>query len=646
MFQTNPVNMGELLNDVKAGKIQLPDFQRGWVWDDDRIRGLLASISRRFPIGAVMTLAAGGDINFRARPVEGVKSNSPASPEFFLLDGQQRLTSLYQSLLHDGPVDTKDSRNKKLQRWYYIDMLKAMDNNSDREDAIVSVPADRRITRNFGREIETDLSSRVLEYQQHLMPTECLLDSLGWTLGYIGYWTNSETSHPQGNATEFFERFKTSVLDNFAGYSLPVISLDKDTPKEAVCTVFEKVNTGGVVLTVFELVTASFAADAGSEHFSLREDWENRKQRLSKYGVLQSIGGDQFLQAVALLTTQQRRREALGEGQSSDQAPGVRCNREAILSLSLEDYRTWAEKVESGLIESAKFLHSQYVFTSRDVPYNTQIVPMTALYVELGRELDPATARECLERWFWCGVLGEVYGSAVESQFSLDLVEVAQYIRQGVEPRLITESTFDPARLLYLQTRRSAAYKGIYALQMKNGAADWRTGEPLTVATWHDESIDIHHIFPVSWCESQGYSIPKYLIDSIINKTPIDATTNRIIGGRAPSNYLNRLQQNDIGPEHLDRVLESHWIDPSLLRSDNFAESFVQRGEAMMNLIGEVMGKDLSGGREVFQNALYRAGLWEPVELEEPVEEYEENDEEFDPVGEIVFGVVGQEAAD
>ena len=646
MFQTNPVNMGELLNDVKAGKIQLPDFQRGWVWDDDRIRGLLASISRRFPIGAVMTLLAGGDINFRTRPVEGVKSKDLAAPEFFLLDGQQRLTSLYQSLLHSGPVDTKDSRNKKIQRWYYIDMLKALDGNSDREDAIVSVPADRKITRNFGREIETDLSSRDLEYQQHLMPTECLLDSLGWTLGYIGYWSNSEILHPQGNATEFFEQFKNSVLDNFTGYSLPVISLDRDTPKEAVCTVFEKVNTGGVVLTVFELVTAAFAADAGSEHFSLREDWDSRKRRLSQYGVLQSIGGDQFLQAVALLTTQKRRREALEEGQPTDQAPGIRCNREAILSLSLEDYRAWAEKVESGLIESAKFLHSQYVFTSRDVPYNTQIVPMAALYVELGRELEPATARECLERWFWCGVLGEVYGGAVESQFALDLVEVSEYVRNGVVPRLITEAAFDPARLLYLQTRRSAAYKGIYALQMKGGAADWRTGEPLTVATWYNESIDIHHIFPVSWCEHQNPQVPGYLCNSVINKTPIDASTNRIIGGRAPSSYLNRLQQHDIGPEYLDKVLESHWINPGPLRSDNFAVSFVQRGEAIMNLIGEVMGKDLSDGGGVFQNALYRAGLWEPVELEGPVEEYEEIDEEFDLVGEIAFSVVEQEAAD
>ena len=64
MFKTNPVSLKELLDDAKSGKIQLPDFQRGWVWDDDRIRGLLASISRGFPVGAIMTLEAGGAAAF------------------------------------------------------------------------------------------------------------------------------------------------------------------------------------------------------------------------------------------------------------------------------------------------------------------------------------------------------------------------------------------------------------------------------------------------------------------------------------------------------------------------------------------------------------------------------------------------------
>ena len=169
MFKTNPAPLKELLDDAESGKIQLPDFQRGWVWDDDRIRMLLASISRGFPVGAIMTLEAGGEIRLKSRMIEVAEGKDGTTLDAFLLDGQQRLTSMYQSLRHEGPVDTHDNRGRRIKRWYYIDMLAAMDPNGDREDAIVSVPEDKKETRNFGREVIRDLSSRELEYEQHMV---------------------------------------------------------------------------------------------------------------------------------------------------------------------------------------------------------------------------------------------------------------------------------------------------------------------------------------------------------------------------------------------------------------------------------------------------------------------------------------------
>lgn len=62
-FQTNPYDLFKLLEDCHSGALQLPDFQRSWVWDEDRIKSLIASISRAFPVGALMTLDTGGDVN-------------------------------------------------------------------------------------------------------------------------------------------------------------------------------------------------------------------------------------------------------------------------------------------------------------------------------------------------------------------------------------------------------------------------------------------------------------------------------------------------------------------------------------------------------------------------------------------------------
>lgn len=630
MFKTNPISLKNLLHSVENGEIQLPDFQRGWIWDDDRIRGLLASISRGFPIGAIMTLESGGEIRLRSRMIEGASEQTTASADEFLLDGQQRLTSLFQSLLYPGPVETKDNRGRRIKRWYYIDMLAATDSGVDREDAIISVPEDKRETRNFGRDEVRNLTSADREYEQHMMPTERLLDDgTTWLLGYISHWEGRDDEHPEGGAVKFYERFNQLVRSQFASYNLPVISLNKETPKEAVCTVFEKVNTGGVTLSMFELVTASFAAQ--DEDFSLREDWDKRRNRLhSFHGTLQRIGGDQFLQVVTLLATQKRRRQAIAEGRPLNRIPAINCRKNDILNLNVESYHEWADKVEHGFKQAAKFMHSQYIFTKYDVPYNTQLVPLAALYVELGDALEPAIAKAKLERWFWSGIFGEVYGGAVETQYALDLTQVANWVRGGTEPALVSEANFIPERLISLRTRNSAAYKGLYALQMKSGASDWRTKNPLAFATWHEDNIDIHHIFPVHWCNNSKPRIPHHLYQSIINKTPIDARTNRIIGGNAPSVYLRRLQ-GDIIESDLNQVLESHWIEPSLLSADLFSNCFIERGEEMLKLIGKVMGKTIPSGREVFQNALHDAGLGQQID------EFEDEEEEYDVVGALAY---------
>lgn len=98
-FETKQPELETLIHQIKTGELQLPDFQRGWVWDDEHIRSLLVSIARSFPVGAVMLLETGGPVNFKVRAVENVEfSGETPSPKYLILDGQQRLTSLTQVL--------------------------------------------------------------------------------------------------------------------------------------------------------------------------------------------------------------------------------------------------------------------------------------------------------------------------------------------------------------------------------------------------------------------------------------------------------------------------------------------------------------------------------------------------------------------
>ena len=626
MFATQPILLSNLLSDVENAKIQLPDFQRGWVWDEDRIKALLASIAKGFPVGAIMTLQAGGDIKLKRRTVEGVDLHNLPEPASYLLDGQQRLTSLYQCLSYPGAVITSDSRKKRLRLWFYIDIQEALNPDGDIDSAIISVPEDKIIREDFGRAIKLDISDPDKEYEHHMIPTEQLMssgtNSLTWVLGYLGYWSKDGRVHPSGNATAFIEQFHSTVAKSFGEYQLPVIQLSKDTPKEAVCAVFEKVNTGGVQLDVFELATASFAVD---ESFSLRDDWKMRKdQLLQSHGELNDVDGARFLQTIALLKTQDDRRRAEARGVTGRQLPAIGATKRDILNLELKDYRYWADKVQDGFIQAAKFLRTQYIFGSKNIPYSTQLISIAALYVELGSELYSAVAQERLQQWYWSGVFGEVYGGPTETLFANDLVDVAEFVRNNTQPRLLREATFVPERLISLRSRTSAAYKGVYALQLKNNARDWLSNHPITVATYDNENIDIHHIFPKAYCNKED--IDRSLYDSVINKTPLSATTNKFLGGDAPSEYLKRLEDHAAGQGLADRLRE-HWITPGHLQSNDFAAFFVGRGQEMLALIGKAMGRELGDGTEAFSQALADHG--------QAVENlYAEEDTDYDDFGE------------
>jgi len=584
-FDSTKESLFDLLKSVQSGKTQLPDFQRGWVWDDEHIRSLLASISLSYPIGAVMMLQTGNpDVRFKPRFIEGITSATSLEPERLILDGQQRLTSLFQSLLLGEAVTTRDARGNRIKRWYYLDLEKALNPSADRDEAIVALPEDRTI-RNFRSQVIGDYSTTELECKGGLFPLSQVFDCSDWRSAYCSFWDYDREK------VKRFDAFEREIIKRFEQYQVPLILLRRETPKEAVCQVFEKVNTGGVSLTVFELLTATYATD----DFSLRDDWAVREKRLRKHPVLETVQSDDFLQAVALLTTSARRQQSLDTGTAPENAPGISCKRKDILRLSLQDYQTWTDAATEGFERAARFLYSQKVFSARDLPYRTQVTPLAAIFAVLGEKAASAGVAEKLARWYWCGVLGELYGGATETRFARDVPEVLAWLDGGSEPSTVLDANFSPTRLLTLRTRNSAAYKGVHTLLMRDGCQDFRTGDPIDVQLYFDDKIDVHHIFPQDWCRRQG--IDPRRCDSIVNKTPLAAKTNRMISSNAPSHYLTRLERNArISEVQMDEILSSHLIDPRALRQDDFEAFFKARQQALLDKIEAAMGKPIARG--------------------------------------------------
>lgn len=576
-MQTNDRPISELMISINKGAIQLPDFQRGWVWEDGRIKALIASITNNYPVGAAMFLEYGNDnIRFKYRVIEGVTATD-VIPTELILDGQQRLTSIYSSLYSRNAVHTRTDKGKKIFRYYYIDIKKACDPNCDRVDAIFSVPETRIITSNFGRNIELDLSDRTKEFENKMFPLNLILDfpeEQNWQNEYYVFY-----NYNQEIIKEFTE-FNKKIIMQTLQYKIPVISLGKDTPKEAVCQVFENVNTGGVSLTVFELVTAIFAMD----DFELRKDWEERKAKYFDGDLLSCITATDFLTACTLLSTYKK-------------GGTVSCKKKDVLNLSLKDYNNFADALSEGFVEAEKILQEERVFSNKDLPYSTQLIPLAALCTLLsnGNRIKVTNIKNKIRQWYWCGVFGELYGGANETRYVNDVVGVMNWIENnGNVPKTIQKSYFNPTRLLTLQSRQSAAYKGIMALILKNHCKDFISGREMDFTVYKSENIDINHIFPRSYCEKNNLSKEKW--NSVVNKTPISYSTNREIGGVAPSEYLKKIEEKgQVDYNSLNDYLQTHLIDVSAARSNDFEKHIVLRAKLLLDAIEKATGKIISG---------------------------------------------------
>lgn len=606
-FLTPMYELGEYLAWTRNGEIQLPDFQRGYKWEDERIRQLLVTVLRGHPLGAVMLLKTGNaQVRFKPRAIESVDLPPGTEAKFLLLDGQQRLTSLTQALSGDGSVSTKDARGKLLDRRYLIHMETALADSHRVDEALISIPSDGVVRSNFGKDVVLDLSGHDRQRAQGYFPLHLLYgDFMSWILDL--------EDRELGKA--FHERFIKSATT----YDIPAIVLDEDTDKAAVATVFEKVNIGGLPLNVFELLTAVFAGDADyfaetGEDFRLNDDWKETQLKWSAYPVLAAVENTDFLQAVTMLTTRKRHL-----ADTSDRPPAISAKREDVLRLTLDDYLEWRDPLREAFIWASTFLADRHIFARRDVPYPKQLVPLAAIKVVLGNQADLIGVSDRLVRWFWSGVLGELYGSAIETRFARDIEMVPDWAVDDAKatPRTVQDANFTESRLHSLRTRNAAAYKGIAALILGAGARDWMEDKALDLVQYVDLQVDIHHVFPQKWCNDNG--IDDEHRESIVNKTTISARTNRTIGGAAPSSYLKVIEQRaQIETEKLDGLLGSHLVPAEALRSDDFDDYFTKRREALCQLVEAAIGKSVQ--RDIDQGyAEEDSAQFEPEELvEEP----------------------------
>jgi hypothetical protein len=539
-FQTVPRKLVQLLGQLDSGQLALPDFQRSFVWAPDATRELLVSIMRSFPAGALLFLQGGGSV-FKPRAVEQAP-DLMLQPGLLVLDGQQRLTSLYQAVYGVG------------QSRFFLD-IGALISGADLNDAVRVFPTDRA----------APLESLDVQAQALMMPLGDVRD------GGPGRWRDKVVALRQDADPEFVRELLRGVeetyIDPLVQYAFPVTVLPPETELEAVCTIFETLNRTGKPLTPFELISARAFADG----LSLYDYWN---AALEAFPILSDYAIEPYyiLQVISLRL-------------------GASCKRSTVLSLPAEDIaREWHNAI-ADMSAAVSLLRDECgVLGPKWLPYKPMLIPLASAWREIARSSGPETGamRAKLKRWFWCAAFTGEYESSSATLAERDAPVLRSWLHDGAAPAVVESFTWGPQRWESVGTRQQGLYRATIALTLTQHPRDFHTGAPLTRDLIEAGHVDDHHVFPRGYLMEIGSGDG---FDSVLNHTLIDSKTNVTIGKKAPSVYLGEIGAAlGVG---LDGVLSSHMLpsaEHSPLSEDDFEGFLAWRTERLAEALAERTG--------------------------------------------------------
>ncbi|WIM68683.1 DUF262 domain-containing protein [Corynebacterium breve] len=573
-FTTPSYSLNDLFERIDRSELQLPDFQHEYTWDIDRIRSMLTTVLRGYPVGSLLALdTRNTPSRFKPRPVKGAP-NRGVQPGLLLLDGQQRLTALYHSLRGDGVVDTVGFRGNSIRRRFFVDVVHAVENDPMPDEAVFAVDMDGNVRSHFGPSIPGGIKTRDDLINNHIVPVSSLLGEAGNDLLF-----DMATQSDDPQIRDAVKQFHNRIVRAMTAYDIPMVRLDRDTAQRGIGQIFAQANSVGQPMDVFELLTAVFANEDHS--FRLADHWAEVEAYLRRHPALDGVERIQFLRSVALLVTS-RRGSAMG-------------HRGDILNLSLQEYLEAAEELLPAYDTTAEFLYKRRIVSTDQVPYSFQLVPLTVIFAILKDSpevLESVQGRDRLNQWFWSGVFGELYGSAAPTiRAGRDVDQVTAWVRGATDevPKTVADAEFKESRLITAD-QDSGVYRGLYALLMARGARDWRTGLPFNSETIAELQPHFAQIFPRPFCAATG--VRPELAESVVNRTPMGRRTEIMIDGGAPNRYIRRMQSKSImEDDEFDAVVATHEVNPDTLFNGDIERFFRERRERFLGMIEYAMNK-------------------------------------------------------
>lgn len=518
----------DLIYEIQKGQIKIPKFQRDFVWSIDKTAKLLDSILKGYPIGTFILW----ETNERLNDIKNIGNlELPPVPDGtkvqYVLDGQQRITSLYAAFL--GATIQKEGEKKTTDYGgIYID-LEGDINDNDQQIITADQPKGEFITLNEILNLEANLPQIIEQYKEH-------------------------------NTTIL------SYARTFSSYDFSTVVLRKEDIDSAI-EVFTRINTGGQTLTLFEIMSAkTYDEDQG---FDMQSKFQKLLKELesTKYDT---ISPSIILNVLSLILSRNKE-----------------CKRKVVLQLEKQSIIDIWDDVISALKESIDYFRSVYrIPVSTLLPYDALLVPFTYFFYH-NKEKPQGKQIKYLEEFFWRISLSYRYSSSTESKLAQDIKRIDNILKM-VRPSYDDLKVFldSPEDLIETSFSAGNSYcKAVLCLLAYYEPKDFRNnGKVLLDNSWLKmaNSKNYHHFFPKSYLKKQGVGNE----NSIVNITLVGADLNKHkIRAKAPSVYIQEFLDEN---ESLPTSIHSHLIediDSYGIHSDDYKVFLEKRSKSIYDAL-------------------------------------------------------------
>ncbi|MCE8523360.1 DUF262 domain-containing protein [Ruegeria pomeroyi] len=517
----------EILEAVTRGQIRIPAFQRGFVWEPDRIAYLMDSIYKGYPFGSLMFWRTKEQLKFDRKlgPFD-LPQPKEDYPVDYVLDGQQRVTSLFGTFQTE--LEPSEDSN-----WLdiYFDMTAP---EAAQDTQFVALTKD-----------EVDPAIH--------FPLKALFDTTGYRA-----------------ATKDLEEKKAATVDDmqarFKEAKIPV-QITKTEDKETVAIIFERVNRQGVELDTLQLLSAW----TWSEEFQLADQFEELANELRPFGFA-DVGGDTDL----LL----RCTSAILAG---DASPG------ALMGLNGAAVRDRFDEVTNGVKYAVDYVKKQLnVHSLNNLPFVTLLVPLAVFFAVPGNKERQYTndEREIINKWFWRACFSRRYSAGVLKNLKTD-IENMSALRDGKASNLGNfSSPIDPLFFVKANFVMSNVNSKSFILMLASKSPrSFISGQHVDLAKTLKAAnrSEFHHMMPKDFVKKK-FEAADENVNCLANICFLARADNRTLGGAAPSQYRKHMPQ-DAGK--LGDILESS-LASELLFGDDFPKFIEERSNKLAVLANKL----------------------------------------------------------